>query len=240
MPPNFWMSSVASSWTTSTMSSTVTMPFTWRSSSRTGIARKLCSWKSRLSASWSISSCAVTTSVCMMSRTELGDDALHVALVVEDRDREEVVLLEETAQRFLVHLLVRGDDVGVHDVAHRLRRRRREELAKRHDPEQMLLGVEHVDVIDRLEALARLAAQIRDRLVDAHLRAQASVVRVHEAARLVFGIREQRRDLFPRRVVEQRKEALALLFGRRLNHVGGVVERQQPHREATLGRSHRE
>ncbi len=28
MPPNFWMSSVASSWTTSTMSSTVTMPLT--------------------------------------------------------------------------------------------------------------------------------------------------------------------------------------------------------------------
>ena len=27
MPPNFWMSSVASSCTTSTMSSTVTMPF---------------------------------------------------------------------------------------------------------------------------------------------------------------------------------------------------------------------
>ena len=75
MPPNFWMSSVASSWTTSTMSSTVTMPFTCRSSSSTGIARKSCSAKRRESASWSIDSCAVTTSVCMMSRTVLSGAA---------------------------------------------------------------------------------------------------------------------------------------------------------------------
>ena len=75
MPPNFWMSSVASSWTTSTMSSTVTMPFTCRSSSSTGMARKLCAANSRESASWSISSCAVTTSVCMMSRTVLSGGA---------------------------------------------------------------------------------------------------------------------------------------------------------------------
>ena len=42
MPPNFWMSSVASSCTTSTMSSTVTMPFTCLSASTTGTATRSC------------------------------------------------------------------------------------------------------------------------------------------------------------------------------------------------------
>ncbi len=43
MPPNFWMSSVASSCTTSTMSSTVTMPFIRPSASTTGMAKRSCS-----------------------------------------------------------------------------------------------------------------------------------------------------------------------------------------------------
>ena len=119
MPPIFWMSSVASSWTTSTMSSTVTMPFMRPSSSTTGHREEAgVSAKSRLSASWSMS---------------LGD----------------------------------GDDVGVHDLRDRLVGRRGEQLAERDHAEQVLLRVEHVDVVDRLEPLARLAPQVADRLVDA-------------------------------------------------------------------------
>ncbi len=40
IPPNFWTSSVASSWTTSTMSSMVTMPCMRPASSTTGMAMK--------------------------------------------------------------------------------------------------------------------------------------------------------------------------------------------------------
>ena len=49
-----------------------------------------------------------------------------------------------------------------------------EQLAERDDAEQVLLGVEHVDVVDRLDALARGAAQVADRLVDASCRAAAA------------------------------------------------------------------
>ena len=78
MPPNFWMSSVASSCTTSTMSSTVTMPFMRPSASTTGMARKSCCGEELAdSASWSISSATVTTSVRMMSRTRLSGGAAN-------------------------------------------------------------------------------------------------------------------------------------------------------------------
>ena len=96
------MSSVASSRTTSTMSSTVTMPFMRPSASTTGMAMRSC------------------------SANRLGD-------------------------RLLVHVLGHRDDVGAHHVAHRLVGRRGEELAERDHAEQSLLGVEHVDVVDRLE-----------------------------------------------------------------------------------------
>ena len=51
MPPNFWASSVASSCTTSTMSSTVTMPFITPPLSTIGITVRSCSANSRDSAS---------------------------------------------------------------------------------------------------------------------------------------------------------------------------------------------
>ena len=104
MPPSFWMSSVASSCTTSTMSSTVTIPFTRRSASTTGMARKLCSANSLLT-------------------------------------------------RLLVHVLRNRHHVGVHDVAHALVGLRGEEIAERHHAEEMLLGVEDVDVVDALDVL---------------------------------------------------------------------------------------
>jgi hypothetical protein len=75
MPPSFWMSSVASSCTTSTMSSTVTMPFTRPSASTTGMARKLCSANSLLTASWSMSSGTVTILVLITSRTRFSGGA---------------------------------------------------------------------------------------------------------------------------------------------------------------------
>ena len=104
MPPSFWMSSVASSCTTSTMSSTVTMPFMRRSASTTG-------------------------------------------------HRQEVVLREQLADGLLVHVLRNRHHVGVHDVAHALVRLRGEQIAERHHAEQMLLGVEDVEVVDALDVL---------------------------------------------------------------------------------------
>ena len=69
MPPSFWMSSVASSSTTSTMSSTVTMPRMRPSGSTTGTAIR--SWLaiSRATASWSMFSGTEITSRSITSST---------------------------------------------------------------------------------------------------------------------------------------------------------------------------
>ena len=63
MPPIFWMSSVASSRTTSTMSSTVTMPFITPVAVDDGQRREVMRSNSSPTASWSMSSCTVTSSV---------------------------------------------------------------------------------------------------------------------------------------------------------------------------------
>ena len=161
-------------------------------------------------------------------------------LVVEHGDREEVVLGEEAGERLLVHRLVRGDDVGVHDVPHGLVGRRRKELAERDHADEPLLAVEHVDVVDGLEALARLPAQVGDRLVDAHVGPQPRVARVHEPAGLVLLVGQQRGDFLARRLVEHREQPLALLLGRLLDDVGGVVRGQEPHPGAPVPGRHLE
>ena len=69
VPPNFWISSVASSLTTSTTSSTVTTPFILRCASTTGMAMRPLLRNTRETASWSRSSPTVTTSVFITSRT---------------------------------------------------------------------------------------------------------------------------------------------------------------------------
>ena len=191
MPPIFWMSSVASSRTTSTMSSTVTMPRMRPSASSTGTAIRLFSAITFATASWSRS-----------SRTEITFDAHHVAHA----------------------------RVGLGG----------EELAERDDADEPLLGVEHVDVVDRLDALARGAPQVGDRLVDRHVGAQAHVARAHQAAGLVLGVGEQRRHLAAGRRVERGEQRLALLGLGRLHGVGGVVRRELPHPELALGGVQRE
>jgi hypothetical protein len=115
----------------------------------------------------------------------------------------------------------------LHDVAHALVGLRREQLAKRDHAQEVLLLVEHVHVVDGFEPLARLLAQVADRLVRGHVRAQTGVARVHQAARLVLGVGEQRVDLLARRLVEQREQRAALLGRRLLQQVDRVVGRQQ-------------
>ena len=158
MPPNFWASSVASSWTTSTMSSTVTMPFILPFMSTTGTTVRSCSAKIRDTVSWSISSVTRTTSVSMMSAT---------------------IFLGSAANRS------RNDTT----------------------PSRCWSGVDHVRVVDGLELVARLAAQVADRLVGGHRGAQPGVAGRHQAAGLVLGVGQQRRDLLAGRRVEQARAA---------------------------------
>ena len=69
----------------------------------------------------------------------------------------------------------------------------------------------------------------------------ARVARVHQAAGVVLGVGEQRRHLAcasARRAAPS--SAVALLGGRLLDHVGGVVGRQEAHPRAALGGAARE
>ena len=103
-----------------------------------------------------------------------------------------------------------------------------------HHPEQALLGVQDVGVVDCLDLGAGLAAQVADGLVDGHLRAQPGVARVHQAAGLVLGVGQQGLDLEAGRGVEQAEQPGPVVLGRRLDHVGGVVGLEQAHPLAAL------
>ena len=174
MPPNFCTSSVASSWTTSTTSSTVTMPFIRPSSSTTGTAIRSWLETRRDTCSWSMSSGTVTRSERITSRTR------------------------------------RSPEV-------------REQLAEGNHPEQVLLGVEDVDVVDGLELVAGLAAEVADRLVDRHVRPDAGEARAHQAAGVVLGVGHQGAHLAAGGVVEQREELVPTLLRDLLEDVDRVV-----------------
>jgi hypothetical protein len=114
-----------------------------------------------------------------------------------------VGLGEHTAHRFLFLVLLQRYQPGLHGVAHLALAAGREQLSQRDHPEQHLLLVQHVGIRKRAQALPRQLAQVADRLVDGHVRADARVARVHQAARFVLGIRQQRVDFVPGALVEQ-------------------------------------
>ena len=166
-----------------------------------------------------------------------GHDALHLAVLVDDGDDVEVVLGEEPRDRLLIHLVGDADDVRGHDLGDGHFRIGAEQVAKRHDAEQALRGIEHVRDVDRLDLRAGLAAQIQQRLVGRHLGPQARVARRHQAAGFVLGVLEQREHFLARRIVEQREQRRAIGLAGLLDHVGDVVGLEQAHPLAALARS---
>ena len=179
------MSSVASSRTTSRMSSTATMPTMRSSASTTGIATRSCRASSRATSSWSVCSETRTTSVFMT-------------------------------------------------VGHRLVRRSREQLAHGDHADQAVLGVQHVGVVQRADALEGLPAQVRDGFVDRISGRMRAYPRVHQSARLVLRVCEECDDLAARGLVQVPQQLFAHRARRRLDAVGGVVRRQSPRPAATL------
>ena len=142
------------------------------------------------------------------------------------------------ADRLLVHLLGDGGHLPLHDLGDARAHRGGEELAERYHPQQALLAVEHVAVVDRAGLLAHLLAHVADRLVDGHLRAQPDVARVHEPARVVLRVGEERSHLAAGRLVEEPEQRVPLLRRRRLDEIGRVVGREEPHPRPLLAPRH--
>lgn len=158
-----------------------------------------------------------------------GDDALEAPVLVDDRDRPQALLPKEAGNRLLVLVLRDRHELCPHDVADLLLWRGGEELTEGGDPQQALLRIEDVDVVEGLDLRTGLLAEVADRLVDGHVRPDAGVPRVHPAAGPVLGVGEESVDLLPRLVVEEGEERFALRGGCRLHQVRRVVRGQEAH-----------
>ena len=98
----------------------------------------------------------------------------------------------------------------------------------------MLLLVEHVGVVDRLDMLSPLLSQVADGFVDGHVRADTGESWIHEPAGGVLCVREKCRDFLPGRLVEKREEAFSRGLWDLLQDVRRVVRRQQAKPRASL------
>ena len=147
------------------------------------------------------------------------DHTLHAALGIDYRQRQVAVLREQTRHSFLVHLVRHGHQVHRHDLGHLGRAFGHDQLAERHHTQELRLLVEHIRVVDALHALGRLLAQVGDGLINAHLRAQAPVASVHQAAGFVLFVGEQCDELLARRLVQQCQHRSPAFVRQRLHHV---------------------
>jgi hypothetical protein len=165
-----------------------------------------------------------------------GHDALDVIFAVDYRDGEKAVVAKKPRNRFLIAIFAYGDHRRLHDFAHRGLGRGLEQLPERHNPEQALLLIGDVDVVDGLQVLFCLAPEVQERFVNAQFWPQARIAGRHQAAGVVFSIGEQDRDFLAIYFIQQPKEGDALFRRDLLQKVGGVVGGEQAHPGPALGR----
>src|SRR5262249_41856267 len=134
----------------------------------------------------------------------------------------------------LIHGLGHGDQIRTHQVANLLLGGHAEELEEGDDAEQVLIGVEHVGVVQGAGLLLELAADVTDRLLGTHLGAHARVARVHEAAGVVLGVGQQSPHVVLSRLIELSQHLRPLLLRHVLQEVGGVVGGQDAEPDAPL------
>src|SRR5438132_453271 len=103
---------------------------------------------------------------------------------------------------------------------------------------ELPLAVENVGVGRNVPSgpLLRLAPEVSQSLGHRHVRSHAHVPRIHEAARLILGVREQSGDLGPGRLVEQRQQPAPLIVGCGLDDVGDVIGGKEPNPMPALAR----
>jgi hypothetical protein len=132
-------------------------------------------------------------------------DALDAIFGIHDGKRHEIVFLKYATHGLLILIRAHPEDFRVHHVSHPSARLRRKELPERHHTQKLLVLVQNVNVIERLELPARLLPQVSNRLIHRHVRSDTREPRAHQPARCVLLVGEECVHLFFRRLVEQRK-----------------------------------
>ncbi len=98
----------------------------------------------------------------------------------------------------------------------------------------MLVGIHNKDVIHGFFSSARVSAQVADRFVNRHIRAQARITRVHQSAGLVLRVDKQALDFPSHRLIEQQQKIFAFIAGSFLDQVGSIIGSQHAHPQALL------
>ncbi len=137
--------------------------------------------------------------------------------------------MQVEAGHFLGHFLLVVGDVDGHQVAlHQvgdLRVRlahRRDQLPGGYQPAQVLLVVDDVDVVDRLQLL-RLAADLFQRLAYGEPLAEPGIVRGHHGAGRAFGVGLQAKDVAAFDGRNERQQLFDDLAVDALEHVDAII-----------------
>ncbi len=80
----------------------------------------------------------------------VGDDADEHVRSIDDRDGDQVVLVDLAGDGLLVFVDAGKDDVALHDLFDHRRPSRQDQLLERDEPDQPALVIDDVAVIDRL------------------------------------------------------------------------------------------
>ncbi len=160
-----------------------------------------------------------------------GHDSDELVLLVDDRQRDQVVVGDEPRDLLLIRRRLHANQLGRHDLLERRRRAADDELAHAHDAEQVVALVDHVEVVGELELLAA-SLERRDRLRHRDLFVEREEVGRHDAP---GGLRVEREELLHvgRLVgVHEREQLLATILWQFVEQERRVVRghlAEEPH-----------
>ena len=138
----------------------------------------------------------------------VGDDADQPPAEVDHRQRDQVVVADDARGLFLVGVREHRHQVGLHDLADRRVLVGEDQIAQRHEADQLAGPVEHVAVVDGLLA-RRLPPQLGDRRPRRQQRIQHRIVGRQERADLFGPERVAAQQILAGRVRQQRDQLVA-------------------------------
>ncbi|MNT19788.1 hypothetical protein D3C72_1550630 [compost metagenome] len=119
------------------------------------------------------------------------NDTFHNALIVDNGNRHQILLREDATDLLLVQVDRDFQNVGAHDLRNFFPRRCREEFTERNHAQKFLVMIENVSIINCFNVGLGLNADIADRFIYRHVRAQTNEAGTHQAPGSVFSVSEQ-------------------------------------------------